>query len=108
MEKVENAGHHLFTKALSLGSVRYPGSEDRFINRVISDIFVGLRKTGTLTISDSSGEPVSMESEKKPPLPPPKKKKKKKKNLRAKSKTLYSSCSNSVFDNKNVFLYRKA
>ena len=46
----------------SVNSLRYPDPEVDFLNRVISVISVVLRET-TLTSSDSTGKPVSMEYE---------------------------------------------
>ena len=42
--------------------LRYPSLKIGFVIRVISDIS-GLQRTTTLTITDSTGDPVSMESE---------------------------------------------
>ena len=53
---------HKFGVRVPQDWLRYPYPEDWFLNRVISDISVVLREA-TLTISDSTGEPVSMEFE---------------------------------------------
>ena len=55
--------HIIASKAIkNIGSATYTDSQNRIFNRVISVISVVLREI-TLTISDSTGEPVSIESE---------------------------------------------